>query len=386
MIMMGIENMQQPPFRYVYLHGLIRDEKGEKMSKTKGNSVDPLDVMKKYGTDALRFAIISGITPGNDSKLLPTKLEAGRNFANKLWNAMRFVSRYADGSSVGTNLDPTQFTLEDRWIISRLNATITESNTMMGKFEFGEALRVIHDFLWGEYCDWYIELSKPRLSDKTVSSPLPVLVHVLETSLRLLHPYMPFITEELWQHINKAFNLNLGDSVMVASYPANEETVSDVTAENVIGTLIEIVRAVRNARAEYEVEIGRIIDASVYVGEKAVLLKPYITAFETLAKARVSVDVKRQGEIPSQALDLVLENCEIVIPMESMFDVQIEMERIAKEMTGATSEIDRLEMLLGDDAFCAKAPLTVVEKQREKLAAACERLERLKEHKKRLSV
>ena len=386
MIMMGIENMQQPPFRYVYLHGLIRDEKGEKMSKTKGNSVDPLDVMEKYGTDALRFAIISGIAPGNDSKLLPTKLEAGRNFANKLWNAMRFVSRYAEGSSVVIDLDPTRLTLEDRWIISRLNTTITESNAMMGKFEFGEALRVIHDFLWGEYCDWYIELSKPRLSDKSAPSPLPVLVHVLETSLRLLHPYMPFITEELWQHINKVCNLNLGDSVMVASYPTNAETAPDVTAENVIGALIEIVRAVRNIRAEYEVEISRLIDASVYAGEKADLLKPYFVVFETLAKARVSIDVKRQGEIPSQALDLVLEGCEIVIPMESMFDVQVEKERIAKEMTAVASEIGRLETLLGDDAFCSKAPPTVVEKQREKLAAACERLERLKEHNKRLAI
>ncbi|MCL2707060.1 MAG: valine--tRNA ligase, partial [Dehalococcoidia bacterium] len=385
MIMMGIENMNQPPFRYVYLHGLIRDENGEKMSKTKGNSIDPLDVMQKYGTDALRFAIISGIAPGNDSKLSSTKLEAGRNFANKLWNAARFVLRYSDTGLVNTDINTSKLTLEDRWIVSRLNTVAAEAGDLMQKFEFGEALRAVHDFLWGEYCDWYIELSKARLSDESALSPIPVLVHVLEISLRLLHPYMPFVTEELWQHINKAFNLNLGDSIMVVAYPSAEKTEPDMAAESTINTLIEIVRAVRNTRAEYEVEPNRLICASVYVGERTAMLKPYIGALEILARAKVTVDAERRGTVPPQALGLVLQNSEIVIPMESMFDLRVEMERITKEITEITAEICRLEALLGDKAFCAKAPVAIVEKQREKLTAACEKLERLMKHKENLT-
>ncbi|RJO62580.1 MAG: valine--tRNA ligase [Dehalococcoidia bacterium] len=385
MIMMGIENMGEPPFRYVYLHGLIRDEKGDKMSKTKGNVIDPLAVMDKYGTDALRFAVITGTTPGNDSKLSSTKLEAGRNFANKLWNAARFVLRYAGKDGADATINVSALTLEDRWIISRLNGTVAEASELMQEFEFGEALRKIHDFLWGEYCDWYIELAKTRLADKFASSPLPVLVHVLETSLRMLHPYMPFVTEELWQNLNRAFNLGCGDSIMVASYPEAAEMSPDIAAELVIDSLIEIVRSVRNTRAEYEVETNRLIEASVYAGELAPLLKPYAGAIETLAKARVTIEAERKGEVPPQALVLVLETSEVVIPMASMFDLRSEMERITKEMTDAVLEIGRLETLLGDKAFCDKAPAAVVEKQQEKRASAREKLTRLKEHKERLA-
>jgi valyl-tRNA synthetase len=384
MIMMGIENMGRPPFRYVYLHGLIRDEKGDKMSKTKGNVIDPLEVMDKYGTDALRFAVITGTTPGNDSKLSPNKLEAGRNFANKLWNAARFVLRYAGKDGADATINVSGLALEDRWIISRLNRTIAEATELMNQFEFGEALRKIHDFMWGEYCDWYIELSKTRLSDNAASSPLPVLVHVLETSLRLLHPFMPFVTEELWQNLNRAFNLGCGDSVMVTSYPQTEEGNTDAEAEAVIDSLVEIVRSVRNTRAEYEVEVNRSIEATVYCGELAPMLKTYAGAIETLAKARVGIEAERKGEVPPQALALVLGTSEVVIPMASMFDLRTEMERITEEMTEATLEIGRLEKLLGDEAFCGKAPAAVVEKQQEKLASARDKLLRLREHKERL--
>jgi len=384
MIMAGIENMGQPPFRYEYLHGLIRDEKGDKMSKTKGNVIDPLEVMDKYGTDALRFAVITGTTPGNDSKLSATKLEAGRNFANKLWNAARFVLRYAGRGEDVNSVDTAALPLEDRWIISRLNSTVAEAGVLMKAFEFGEALRKIHDFLWGEYCDWYIELSKTRLGGSGGVSPLPVLVHVMEAALRLLHPYMPFVTEELWQNLKNAFGLNCGDSIMVSSYPEAADIGVDVTADAVINGLIDIVRAMRNTRAEYEVEVNRLIEATVYAGELADLLKPYPGAIETLSKAKVSIEAERTGEVPPQALALVLGAGEVVIPMSSMFDLRTEMERIVKDMTEATLEIGRLEKLLGDEAFCGKAPAAVVEKQQEKLAAARDRLARLREHKERL--
>jgi valyl-tRNA synthetase len=382
MIMMGIENTGKPPFRHVYLHGLIRDEKGEKMSKTKGNVIDPLEVMDKYGTDALRFAVITGTTPGNDSKLSPTKLEAGRNFANKLWNAARFVLRYA-GEAKDVNINASALTLEDRWIISRLNSTVGEASELMEEFEFGEALRKIHDFLWGEYCDWYIELAKARLGNDA-SSPLPVLVHVLEASLRMLHPYMPFVTEELWQNLNSAFNLGCGESIMISAYPEAADTGADIGAELVIDSLIEIVRAIRNTRAEFQVEPNRLVEAGVYAGELAALLKPYKGAIETLSRATITIESKRQGEVPPKALALVLETSEVIIPMASMFDLRTEMERVTKETMEAVLEIGRLETLLGDKAFCDKAPAAVVQKQQEKLAGARDKLERLKEHKERL--
>ena len=384
MIMMGLENMGDIPFRYVYLHGLIRDEKGDKMSKTKGNVLDPLVLMNKYGTDALRFAVITGTTPGNDSKLGDTKLEAGRNFANKLWNAARFVLRSVK-PGMRLSVERETLALEDRWILSRLNRTVTEVGRLINEFEFGEALRQIHDFLWGEYCDWYIELAKTRLISGAPPSPLPVLVHVLETSLRLLHPYMPFITEELWQNVKKSAGLKMSvESIMVASYPQADVSAIDAEAEKVIDALVGIVRSVRNTRAEYEVEANRLIEASIYAGELAPLLKPYTGAIEALARARVSIESKRRGAVPPQALMLVLETSEVVILMASMFDLRTEMERITREMTEAMLEIGRLEMLLGDKAFCDKAPAVVVEKQQGKLATAREKLARLKEHRERL--
>ncbi|MCL2679559.1 MAG: valine--tRNA ligase [Dehalococcoidia bacterium] len=385
MIMAGIENTGQPPFRYVYLHGLIRDEKGDKMSKTAGNVIDPLAVMDKYGTDALRFAIISGTTPGSDSKLSATRLEAGRNFANKLWNAARFVLRYG-GSGTGTVAETAHLPIEDRWIVSRLNSTIGEAGVLMKQFEFGEALRRIHDFLWGEYCDWYIELAKTRLTDGSSPSPLPVLAQVLETSLRLLHPYMPFVTEELWQNLKRAFAIGGVDSIMVADYPEASGSGPDEAAVRVIDSLTAIVRAIRNTRAEYEVAADKTIHAVIHTtGGLVPLLKPYAGAIENLTRARVTIEGERNSEVPEKALALVLENSEVVIPMASMFDLAAELERINKETAEASAEIERLEKLLGDDAFCGKAPATVVEKQQEKLNTARDRLARLAEHRKRLA-
>jgi valyl-tRNA synthetase len=202
MIMMGLEDTGQIPFHTVYLHGLIRDEKGEKMSKLKGNVLNPTGTLEKYGTDALRFALSTGTSPGNDIRLSPSRLEAGRNFANKLWNAARFVIRSIESAGADTEIQWQLLPLEDRWILSRLSRTISSVTNLMAAFQFGEAQRQLHDFLWGEFCDWYIEVAKIRLkAGEGVLSPIPVLVHVLETSLRLLHPYMPFITEELWQNL-----------------------------------------------------------------------------------------------------------------------------------------------------------------------------------------
>ncbi len=243
MIMMGLEDTGDIPFRTVYLHGLIRDEKGEKMSKTRGNVLDPINVLEKYGTDALRFALLTGTSPGNDSKLSATKLEAGRNFANKLWNAARFVVRSIEPDRTDMTIQWDSLPTEDRWILSRLSRTIATVNKAMADFQFEEAQRQVHDFLWGEYCDWYIELAKIRLRQGGLS-PVPVLVHVLETALRLLHPFMPFVTEELWQTLKSACpaGWQATDSIMIASYPEAEAKAIDPESERIMETVIEIIR------------------------------------------------------------------------------------------------------------------------------------------------
>ncbi|MDP6576602.1 MAG: valine--tRNA ligase, partial [Dehalococcoidales bacterium] len=289
MIMMGLADTGDIPFHTVYLHGLIRDEKGDKMSKVRGNVLNPIDTLERYGTDALRFALSTGTAPGNDIKLATTKLEAGRNFANKLWNATRFVVRSLKTGGAATEIKSDSLPVEDCWVLSRLNSTTASAISLMADFQFGEAQRQIHDFLWGEFCDWYIEFSKVRLRPtKELPSPLPVLVHVLETSLRLLHPYMPFITEELWQNLRPHLptSRQTTESIMVAAYPEADTTAIDPAAERVMAAIIEIVHAIRTARAQYKVENTRWIEAQIYAGKLTAAITPHAEAIQTLSRTR----------------------------------------------------------------------------------------------------
>jgi valyl-tRNA synthetase len=388
MIMMGLEHTGDIPFHTVYLHGLIRDDKGVKMSRTKGNVINPLDVMDEYGTDALRFSLSSGISPGNDSKLSIEKVEAGRNFANKLWNATRFVVRGIEPGLTELEIRRGQLPTEDRWILSRLNRTVSNVTGLLDEFQFGEALRQIHDFLWGEFCDWYIELTKDRLGTGKGISPLPVLIHVLETSLRLLHPYMPFITEELWQHIRQRLpdDWQETESIMVAPYPTVDESTADPEAERIMEAVIDIVRAIRNVRAEHKVEPSRWIEARVYGGELTSALATHAKSIETLSRARpVSFHESRTvGETGDNSLVIVLKEAEVVIPMESMVDVTAERERLGREIEQVNMEIDRLETRLSDKAFLSKAPEAVIEKERGRLAEKKDRAERLRQELARL--
>ncbi|MBT4512499.1 MAG: valine--tRNA ligase, partial [Chloroflexi bacterium] len=284
MIMMGLENTGQIPFEKVYLHGLIRDEHGDKMSKSKGNVLDPLVMLEQYGTDALRLALIVGNTPGNDSRLGTNKLEGSRNFANKLWNTSRFILGNLE-DSVSAVDQPAL--VEDRWIRSRLNRLIAEVTQMLDGFMLGEALSKIHDFVWAEFCDWYIELAKIRLRDSNSPSPMPVLVDTLDTILRLLHPCMPFITEEIWQRL--ADYLPDGenpDSIMIASYPVADELVVDVVAEREIESVIEIVRSIRNARAEAKVEPAKFIEAFIISQDSQFPIENHIAAITALARVQ----------------------------------------------------------------------------------------------------
>ncbi len=389
MIMMGIENMGDIPFRTVYFHGLIRDERGEKMSKTKGNVIDPLDMIRDYGTDALRFALITGTSAGNDSKLSPVKLEAGRNFANKLWNATRFVLKSVGSDWKGRNIEWDLLKTEDRWILSRLSRTISGVNKALADFQFAEAQRQIYDFLWGDFCDWYIELAKIRLRPDYIGAsltPLTVLVYVLENSLRLLHPFMPFLTEELWQSLRRSLSPSWQagesvDSIMVAPYPEADAKAVDPEAERVMETIIEIVRSIRNARAEHNVENNKWIQAQIYGGKLTDALAPYAQAIETLSRARpVTILAIGNDNAPSEnSLALVLKETRVVIPMESMVDMAAEKKRLEKEIAQSEAEVSRLETRLKDESFLAKAPPAVVEKERQKCYALADKLSRLKQ-------
>ncbi len=382
MIMMGLEDVGDVPFSTVYLHGLLRDEKGEKMSKVRGNVLDPLDTMDKYGTDALRFALSTDVSPGNDINLTKARLEAGRNFANKLWNATRFVVRSLEPGGSELKIQQDLLPVEDRWILSRLSRTNANVVRLMESFQFGEALRQLHDFIWGDFCDWYIEFAKIRLAAKD-SSPVAVLVYVLEASLRLLHPFMPFVTEELWQNLKQRLpaDWQKTESIVIAAYPEADDKAIDPEAERIMEAIIEIIRAIRNARAEHKVESAKWIEAQVFAGELNPAITPHTLAIQSLARAKPVSFGKGRGEAKAteNVLALVLKSSEVIIPMESMVDLKAERKRLEGEIAQSQALIASLEERLKDKAFLAKAPEAVVAKEREKLAERKDKLERLKE-------
>jgi len=347
--------------------------------------LNPIDTLEQYGTDALRFAAITGTSPGNDSKLTQAKLESGRNFANKLWNATRFVVRSIEIDRTDTEIKWDLLPTEDRWILSRLSRTVSSVTKLMEGFQFAEAQRQIYEFLWSEFCDWYIELAKIRLrsAKEEVPSPIPVLIHVLETSLRLLHPYMPFVTEELWQNLKRRLpsDWQASESVVVAPYPEFDTHAVDPEAERVMESVIEIIRSIRNARAQYNVESARWIEAQIYGGKLTSAITSYYQAIETLARARpvTILNTREEGPPSENTLVLVLKESEVVIPMESMVDLEAERKRLEKEIERSQAEVARLEARLKDKTFLAKAPASVIEKERQKCYTLNDKLERLRQ-------
>ncbi len=391
--MMGLEDTGDIPFHIVYLHGLIRDERGDKMSKMRGNVLSPIDAIDEYGTDALRFAVTTGTSPGNDINLGRHRLEAGRNFANKLWNAARFVLRSLEAEPIKggawTRLTAERPELiEDRWILSRLNGLVLNVDKLMSDYQFGEAERQIHDFFWGEFCDWYIEIAKVRLSQQA-SSPLPVLTFVLETMLRLLHPFMPFITEELWQGLKQRLPEGSLDSasITIAPYPIADGKAIDPEAEQVMDSVIEIIRSIRNARAEHKVAAAKWIETQVYADNLVSAIASQSGVIEILARARpLAVLSREQRQAKGEkALVLVLKEAEVVLPWAGMVDLAAEKQRLEREISTNQKEIARLEQRLRDIAFTSKAPAAVVEKERSKLQACEDKLLRLRQELSQLS-
>ena len=386
MIMMGIENTSEIPFDTVYLHGLVRDPEGIKMSKTKGNVLDPLDLIDLYGADALRFALTSGTTPGNDMRLNEKRMESSRNFANKLWSAARFVMMNLDGSgdTKAWTWPPAPVHLEDRWVLSRLGRVTAQVQRFMEEYQFGEAQRAIHDFLWGEYCDWYLEMSKVRLrqGDAAGESPLPVLAFVLERLLRLLHPFMPFVTEEIWQGLVRHLppEEDRPSALMVAAYPESDSGMFDGDAEAGMGVVIEVVRAIRNVRAEFRIQPDQDFEAFVDAPELGHVVEAEAEAITTLARVRslrVGARPEVDGADASEQVLVALTKGTVTIPLGGLVDVEQEKSRLSKERERIEANRGRLSARLRDDAFLAKAPEEVVERERERLEQIEERHARI---------
>ena len=385
MIMLGIENTGQVPFRTVFLHGMVRDASGAKMSKTRGNTMDPLELLDRYGTDALRFALTTGTAPGNDMRLSEPKLEAARNFANKIWNASRFVlSSLTDKNGLEGWYDNSQIThREDRWIVSRLDQTIAEVNQSLENFELGEAQQKIYDFIWSDFCDWYIEMAKIRLRSGSDPSPLPTLVHVLERTLRLLHPFMPFITEEIWQNLLARLPRqdNLPESIMIAPYPTAGSPRQDRQAEEEIALVMQAIRAVRNTRAQLHIPANQYLPAIV----EADGLQSAIQEEAEVIRALSRVDPLHvvasgsQTEDQAQGINLVVNPLVVRLLLEGVVDLSAEGHRLREELDGCLKNLTRVETLVSNPEFRSKARPEVVQKEEDRLAELKDQAQRLEE-------
>jgi valyl-tRNA synthetase len=381
------------PFRYVYLHGMVRDEDGRKMSKTKGNVVDPVALIETYGTDALRFNLITSAGTGQDQRLWEEKVEAGRNFANKLWNAARFVILQLDASAKiapPSIADRASLPVEDRWILSRLDRLVADCDQLIGGFQLNEAGHRMYDFLWNEFCDWYVEMAKVRLREGQGprakgqgGDPRPVLVHVLETGLRLLHPYMPYVTEELWQRLrpflasprSDAGSAEPVEALIVAPYPEADAAWRDEEAEGQVEGVIEIVRAIRNIRSEKQVEPARKIVAYVVTAEANLVGTAHI---EALARVELHV-VPDAADAPREGVaTAVLPHAKIVVPLAGLLDVGAERARLEKEIAETEQYLQRVEAKLSNEQFRSKAPASVVAAEEERRASAHTRIEGLR--------
>src|SRR5574344_694817 len=364
MLIMGMEFMKEVPFDKVFIHGLVRDEQGRKMSKSLGNGIDPLEVVKKYGADTLRFMLITGNTPGNDMRFYWNRLEATRNFANKIWNASRFALMNLEGYDAKAPRAP--YTLADKWILSRLQNTTQKVTEFLERFELGEAGRLIYDFIWGEICDWYIELIKPRLYDKEKpeerATAQYVLFTVLGEAMKRLHPYMPFITEEIWQHLPHE-----GSSIMIAPWPKADKTLVNEEAETAMTAVMETIKAIRNMRAEVNAAPGKKAPAILLADDKQ---KPILEENGEYIKRLGTVDTLTVESLtaakPENAMTSVVNGIEVYLPLKGLIDVEKETARLEKELVSLDKELKRIDGKLSNQGFLAKAPAAVVAEQKDK--------------------
>ncbi|GHO88775.1 valine--tRNA ligase [Dictyobacter formicarum] len=385
MVMSGIHFMGNAPFSTIYLHGLVRDAKGEKMSKSKANVIDPLEVMDKYGTDALRFTLATSSTPGNDMKLIDERIIGNRNFANKIWNASRFVlMKTAEISGGIPTIDALQpQTLADRWILNRFERLTRSVTRLIDEFQFGEAGRQIHEFFWSDYCDWYVESAKVQMQgdEQAKQSTAAILRAVLDQSLRLLHPFMPFVTEEVWQYL---YHFSEPDktawpspALIVAPWPQYNEALVDEEAERQFSLIQHVVTLIRDARNQMNVEQSRRIPVIMAVGNDEEMFTAQSQLIEFLATTERPQLHAQLTQKPEQAMSLLAGAVEIYLPLAGLLDIDKELERLDKEIAQARQEVARLQGKLSNQNFVTRAKPEVVEKEREKLAGQEERVSKL---------
>ncbi|MBZ2175584.1 valine--tRNA ligase [Schnuerera sp. xch1] len=366
MVFSSIEQMGEVPFKDVFLTGLVRDSQGRKMSKSLGNGIDPLDVIDEYGADALRFTLVTGNTPGNDMRFYMERVEANRNFANKLWNATRFVLMNLDEKISMETIDKELLEEEDRWIISRINSVIKEVTENLEKYEIGLAAQKIYEFIWDEYCDWYIEMVKPRLYGDSIESKETaekVLLYVLENTLKLLHPFMPFITEEIWQHLP-----GREKPLIISQWSDYNEEDTNREAEKKMAFIMKAIKGIRNARQEMNIALSK--KASLMFVTKDETIKDIIDYgkryFINLASADDIIIQENKEGLGENNLSVVLDRCEVFIPLKDLIDFDKEIERLEREKEKLDSELKRVRGKLSNEGFVNKAPEQVVAKEREK--------------------
>lgn len=376
MIFSGLHCMGETPFHTVLIHGLIRDSQGRKMSKSLGNGVDPLEVINQYGADALRFMIATGNAPGNDMRYYPERVEASRNFANKIWNASRFVMMNLDKEIMNKYKDCTDYSLADKWILSQMNTLVKEVTENMEKYELGIAMSKVYDFMWTEFCDWYIELIKPVFygeDEKAKGVAYNVLNTVLVTGLKLLHPAMPFITEEIYTVLTGE------ETIVNAAWPEFDEALVNKEAEENMAYVIEAIKGLRNVRAEMNVPPSRKAKVIAYIGADAEeAFTNGASYIEKLASASEVEFIKDKSTVPANAVSLVVKGGELFMPLLDLVDKEKELDRLNKEVKKLEGEIERIDKKLGNQGFVAKAPEAVVNAEKEKRVKYVEMLEAVK--------
>ena len=368
MIFMGLEFKEEIPFKHVFIHGLVRDSQGRKMSKSLGNGINPLEVIEEYGADALRFTLVTGNTPGNDMRFYMERVEANRNFANKIWNASKFVLMNLEGFDESFVPSADDYTLADKWILEEYNKTVTNITNNLDKFELGEAASAVYDFIWNTYCDWYIELAKPRLYNKEGGRDRQtvqyLLVSILRHMMELLHPFMPFVTEHIWQHLPHE-----GESIMVAPWPSILSMDGFSSAATHMNVMMDGIKGIRNMRAEMNVPMGKRSEVILVPATEELkgILETHGDYFHTLGWAEKVTVLSPDAPKPENATVTVVNGLEVYLLLKDLIDADKEKERIAKEQATVVKEIARLEGKLNNQGFLAKAPEAVVAKEKEKL-------------------
>ena len=372
MIFSSCEQMNSEPFSTVLIHGLVRDAQGRKMSKSLGNGIDPLEIIDQYGADALRFTLATGNSPGNDMRFSTEKVEASRNFANKIWNAARFILMNIDENEPAPHI-PEKLAIEDKWIISKLNTLAKDVGTNIDNYELGIAVQKLYDFIWDCFCDWYIEIAKIRLQQggEEAANARAVLVYVLSNALKLLHPFMPFITEEIWQTLPHD-----GESIMISAYPEYDDALNFSMDETEFERIMTAVKAIRNRRAEMNVPPSKKAEVFIDTPFESTFIQGtvYMQRLASASAVTVCGDVEIDGSV-----QIITEDAKIFIPMNELVDMDAERARLTKELEAAKKDLEFFAKKLNNPGFMAKAPEAEVEKTKASASKIEDKIKMLEE-------